>query len=153
MKSLTIKLNNDISIASSLNKKQIYKISSLINEGISVENGSIEIKKKYLERVKMELMEIICKNSITNTPRWILPLDVPKVIIGEDNNVDPSYPDEYVVNIIQLLKDIRTEYYLNQQLKESQKQSCHALYALIISFITLIVTSLASYLSIRTTGS
>lgn len=145
MESVTIKINNYISIASSLNKKQIYKISSLINEGISIEKGGIESKKKYLRRVKEELMEIILKNSISDTPRWILPLDVPKVFVGEDaNHIDPSYPDDYVVHTIQLLKDIRAEYYLNQQLKESQKQSRRALYALIVAFITLIVTILTS---------
>ena len=121
--------------------KQFSLISSLINEGLSIQKDSAQSKTKYLEKAKSELIDIYKDE----TPSTIIMMDVPKItIINGDDQVDPAYPDYHVKVMIQLLQNIRSEYYLNQQLCESREQTCLTRWAFIVSLLTLIVTIIGS---------
>ena len=123
-----------------LNEKQINKISSLISEGVTAQKSATEAKKKYLDKVKSELV-FMYNEGKAEIPSWVELIDIPVNFIREGSNqTDSSYPDNYVIQTIQLLKDIRTEYYLEHQLQESHKQTCWALGAFLVSLVTLLVT-------------
>lgn len=127
-----------------LSDKQISLISSLINEGLSVQKDSDITKKKYLEKAVSKLISIYDENNEEVSPSIML-MNVPKISIENgDGQIDPSYPDFYVIVMVQKLKDIRTEYYLDQQLCESRKQTCWTRWAFIISLLTLIATIIGS---------
>ena len=127
-----------------LNKKQINVLSSLISEGITTQKGATESKKKYLDKVKNVLISIFNESNI-EIPYWVELLDAPVIYIGEgDNQIDPSFPDNYVMQTVQLLKDIRTEYYLEHQLQESHKQTRWTFFAFIVSLGALLASIINS---------
>lgn len=124
-----------------LTDKQISLISSLINEGLSIQKDSTQSQKKYLEKAKSKLIEIYKEE----TPPSISLMNVPKITISNgDDQIDPSYPDYHVTVMVQILKDIRDEYYLEQQLCESHKQTCLTRWAFIVSLVTLLATICSS---------
>lgn len=124
-----------------LTDKQITLISSLISEGLSIQKDSTQSKKKYLEKAKSKLIEIYKEE----TPPSISLMNVPKITISNgDDQIDPSYPDYHVTVMVQILKDIRDEYYLEQQLCESHKQTCLTRWAFIVSLVTLLATICSS---------
>ena len=87
-----------------LTDDQVSLISSLINEGLSVQNDSDITKKKYLEKAISRLISIYDENN-EEAPPSIMLMDVPKISIGNgDDQIDPSYPDYYVIVMIQKLK-------------------------------------------------
>lgn len=127
-----------------LNEKQINIISSLISEGITTQKNATEAKKKYLEKVKKVLISMLNENNV-EIPYWVELLDVPVIYIGNgDNQIDPSFPDNYVIQTVQLLKDIRSEYYLEHQLQESHKQTRWTFLAFIVSLGALLATIINS---------
>lgn len=127
-----------------LTDKQITLISSLINEGLSIQKDSALSKKKYLEKARAKLIEIYKEE----TPPSISLMNVPKITVGNgDNQVDPSYSDYHVTVMVQILKDIRDGYYLEQQLCESHKQTCLTQLAFIVSLATLLATICSSIIS------
>ena len=127
-----------------LNKKQINVLSSLISEGITTQKGATESKKKYLDKVKNVLISIFNESNI-EIPYCVELLDAPVIYIGEgDNQIDPSFPDNYVMQTVQLLKDIRTEYYLEHQLQESHKQTRWTFFAFIVSLGALLASIINS---------
>lgn len=127
-----------------LTDKQISLISSLINEGLSIQKYSAQSKKKYLEKARAKLIEIYKEE----TPPTIRLMNVPKMTIRNgDNIIDPSYPDYHVTVMVQILKDIRDGYYLEQQLCESHKQTCLTQLAFIVSLATLLATICSSIIS------
>lgn len=127
-----------------LTNKQVSLISSLINEGISAQKGSDTMKIKYLENAQSELVGIYKENQ-EEVPSIIEMMIIPVLSIGNgDNKIDSSYPDYHVTVMVQILKDIRDEYYLEQQLCESQNQTCLTRWALIVSLATLLATILSS---------
>ncbi len=130
-----------MAIIMQLTGKQISLISSLINEGISIQKDSTKSKQKYLEKAKSKLIEIFRED----TPSTICLMNVPKIAISNgDDQIDPSYPDYHVTVMVQILKDIRDEYYLEQQLCESHKQTCLTRWAFIVSLATLLATIFSS---------
>jgi len=121
--------------------KQFSLISSLINEGLSIQKDSAQSKTKYLEKAKSELIDIYKEE----TPSTIIMMDVPKITIRNgDDQIDPAYPDYHVKVMIQLLQNIRSEYYLYQQLCESREQTCLTRWAFIVSLVTLLATIIGS---------
>lgn len=127
-----------------LTDKQISLISSLINEGLSIQKDSALSKKKYLEKARAKLIEIYKEE----TPPTIRLMNVPQMTIRKgDNIIDPSYPDYHVTVMVQILKDIRDGYYLEQQLCESHKQTCLTHLAFIVSLATLLATICSSIIS------
>lgn len=127
-----------------LTDKQVSLISSLIHEGLSVQKDSNITKKKYLEKAVSKLISIYDENN-EEVPPYIMLMNVPKILLGNgDEQIDPSFPDYFVVVMVQKLKDLRSEYYLDQQLCESRKQTCWTRWAFIISLLTLIATIIGS---------
>lgn len=127
-----------------LNEKQINILSSLISEGITTQKNATEAKKKYLEEVKKVLISMFNEDNV-EIPYWVELLDVPVIYIGKDDNqIDPSFPDNYVNQTVQLLKDIRSEYYLEHQLQESHKQTRWTFFAFIVSLGALLATIINS---------
>lgn len=127
-----------------LNEKQLNILSSLISEGINTQKNTTEAKKKYLDKVKKVLISMFNEVNV-EIPYWVEFLDVPVIYIGEgDNQIAPSFPDHYVIQTVQLLKDIRTEYYLEHHLQESHKQTRWTFLAFIVSLGALLATIINS---------
>ena len=123
-----------------ITNKQIIMLSSLIAEGLSVQKDAAEGKKSYLKKVKSTLVAF-CKENNEDCPFWMELLDIPIVSVSEPMNIcDSSYPDTYVTLMVQLLKDVREEYYLARQLKESHNQTRWALCAFLVSLGSLLAT-------------
>jgi hypothetical protein len=108
---------------------------------LSIQKDSAQSKTKYLEKAKSELIDIYKEE----TPSTIIMMDVPKITIRNgDGQIDPAYPDYHVKVMIQLLQNIRSEYYLYQQLCESREQTCLTRWAFIVSLVTLLATIIGS---------
>ena len=127
-----------------INEKKINVLSSLISEGITTQKRTTESKKKYLAKVKNVLISMFNEDNV-EIPYWLELLDVHVIYIGEDDNqIAPSFPDNYVIQTVQLLKDIRSEYYLEHQLQESHKQTRWTFLAFIVSLGALLATIINS---------
>ena len=127
-----------------LTDKQVSLMSSLINEGLSVQKDSDKTKRHDLKQA-ISALTAIYEENYEEVPSSIATMSVPKLFIKNgDNKIDPSYPDYYVAVMVQILKDIRSEYYLSQQLCESHKQTCLTRWAFLVSLVTLLVTIIGS---------
>ena len=104
-----------------INKNQLYEISSLIQEGLLVQKSATEAKKKYLGKVKSTIVSL-CNDNHEILPSWVETMDIPVLSLSEANiEIVPSFPDIYIITTIELLKDIRSEYYTKENLIELQK--------------------------------
>ena len=144
-----------------INENQIEQLNAYLNEGIVLQNSAIEGKKKYLIELQ-KWFSVICEDNKLFVPSWVMTLTTGPV---EVSNVDSSPQTEFVDNrlllCIQLLTDIRTNYFLQKQLDESKKQTHEiekqtrlskrafrmSICAVVVSIVAVLVSTWATYVS------
>ncbi len=110
-----------------INKNQIAEIESLIIEGEVSMHSSREIKRKFIEEVKERLTEFCVENN-EQVPAWVVVTNPSRYI--KDNQKTEQERQSFYSNLLPLfvnmLKELRSTYYLRMQLEESQKQTLEA---------------------------
>lgn len=118
-----------------INNSQIKTLEALISEGFFSQSHAFEGKKQYLKKVQ-EWLGTTCKESKVEVPAWVYTLNTETVKIKDDTNSETSkkFVDKQIVCCLQLLQDMRTVFYTQEQLRESKKQTCRLFWANLISF-------------------
>ena len=122
-----------------IKKEQIKALEALINEGFFCQSHALEGKKRYLMKVQ-EWLGNRYKESKIEVPAWVYTLNSEIVNLKDDthSNTNREFVDKQIVYCLQLLQDMRTLFYTQEQLKESQKQTCRLFWANCISFAAFV---------------
>lgn len=118
-----------------IKENQIIKLKNLIDEGIMSQSYALEGKKSFLKKVQ-EWMGNTCKENKEDVPIWVYTLqtEVVKVNNETQSNTRDEFVSKQLVYCLQLLQDLRTVYYAQEQLEESRRQTNRLLRANWISF-------------------
>lgn len=123
-------------------ESQIRELESLINEGIMTQSHALEGKKNFLKKVQ-EWIGNNCKENKEDIPYWVYTLQTE--VVKVNNETQSSTRDEFLskqlVYCLQLLQDMRTVYYTQKQLEESQHQTerlCRANWISLAAFVAAI---------------
>lgn len=119
----------------SIKENQIIELKNLIDEGIMSQSYALEGKKSFLKKVQ-EWMGNTCKENKEDVPIWVYTLqtEVVKVNNETQSNTRDEFVSKQLVYCLQLLQDLRTVYYAQEQLEESRRQTNRLLRANWISF-------------------
>ncbi len=122
-----------------INNSQIKTLEALISEGFFSQSHAFEGKKQYLKKVQ-EWLGTTCKENKAEVPVWVYTLNIEPENVQDDKYSKQSseYIDKQIVYCLQLLQDIRTLYYTQEQLRESQKQTKRLCWANWISFAAFV---------------
>lgn len=131
-----------------IKESQIKDLETLINEGIFCQSHALEGKKKYLLKVQ-EWLGTICKQNKAEVPVWIYTLNTETVNLSDDmySDISKEFVDKQIVYCLQLLQDMRTVFYTQEQLKESQKQTKRLCWANWISFAAFVAAITIPFLA------
>ena len=99
------------------------------------QSHALEGKKNFLKKVQ-EWMGNNCKENKEDVPDWVYTLqtEVVKVNNETQSNTRDEFVSKQLVYCLQLLQDLRTVYYAQEQLEESRRQTNRLLWANWISF-------------------
>lgn len=131
-----------------INVCQFKELESLINEGIISQSHALEGKKNFLKKVQ-EWMGNKCKENKEDVPDWVYTLQTE--VVKVNNETQSNTRDEFVsmqlVYCLQLLQDIRTDYYAQRQLEESRHQTKRLCLANWISFAAFVAAITIPFLA------
>lgn len=122
-----------------INENQIKVLEVLISEGFICQSHALEGKKNYLKKVQ-EWLGTTCKENKEEVPVWFYTLNIETVNVQDDTLTSQSreFIDKQIVYCLQFLQDVRTVYYTQEQLRESQKQTNRLCWANWISFAAFV---------------
>lgn len=103
--------------------KQLEQINSLICEGIDVQKSTIVAKKNYLNKV-VDCFKHLCEENNIDLPLWVETFTNPVIQVSSNSDVqiDNSYVSSYVIQAVELLKHIESDYYNRQQIDKLNDQ-------------------------------
>lgn len=103
------------------------------------QSHALEGKKNFLKKV-YEWVSNNCKENKETVPDWVYTLqtEVVKINNETDSNTRDVFVSKQLVYCLQLLQDMRTVYYAQKQLEESQHQTVRLCRANWISFAAFI---------------
>ena len=122
-----------------IKKEQIKALEALINEGFFCQSHALEGKKQYLKKAQ-EWLGNRYRESKIEVPAWVYTLNSATVNLKDDthSNTSKDFVNDQIVCCLQLLQDMRTLFYTQEQLKESQKQTFRLFWANCISFAAFV---------------
>lgn len=130
-----------------VNENQIKALEALISEGFICQGHALEGEKTYLKKVQ-EWLGTTCKENKAEIPVWVYTLNTETVNVQDDTHSPQSseFLEKQIVYCLQLLQDIRTVYYTQEQLRESQKQTKRLCWANCISFAAFVAAIVIPFL-------
>ncbi len=146
-----------------IDENQIDELNTYLNKSVIMQSSSIEGKKKFLNELEEWLGALYLENK-KSVPSWVMTLTTEPVKVGKDAlHIHTSFIDFQLTLCIQLLTDIRANYYLQKQLDESKKQThevkkqtrlskrafCISICAVVVSIVAVAVSTWATYISTR----
>ncbi len=110
-----------------ISENQIDILESLILEGEIKLKSLPKVKQDFIVKVKNTLGDF-CKENEESFPAW-LEITIPPTYIGNDEltqEAKTSYHPELLSHILNMLCELKSQYYMRMQLKESVRQTYEA---------------------------
>jgi len=104
--------------------EQINKLDTLIIEGIVVLSSLQQGKKNYINKVQ-DIIRSFCIGNGETIPDWV-DQAFPPIYIGDEehtNQATKDYYSELLLRLLNVLRELQSQYYSRKQLDEIKKQT------------------------------